>query len=164
MSVNDVKKDLDALTMTITAEFDATAERIWEMWSDPRQLERWWGPPSYPATFVDHDLSVGGRVAYFMTGPEGEKFHGWWLVEAAEPPRSLRFEDGFADEQGKPNAEMPTTVATVTITEAGGTTTMSIESKYGSREGMEQVIEMGVEQGMVEALGQIDTLLAERGA
>ena len=43
MPVTDVKKDLDALTMTVTAEFDAGAERVWEMWSDPRLLERWWG-------------------------------------------------------------------------------------------------------------------------
>ena len=57
MPVTDVNKDLDALTLTITAEFDAGAERVWEMWSDPRQLERWWGPPNFPATFVEHDLS-----------------------------------------------------------------------------------------------------------
>lgn len=160
MPVTDVNKDLDTLTMTITAEFDAGAERIWEMWSDPRQLERWWGPPSYPATFVDHDLSPGGRAAYFMTSPEGRKYHGWWRVEEAERPKRLRFEDGFADDEGRPSAEMPTNIATVTITEADGATTMSIESRFGSREGMEQVIEMGMEEGMVEALGQIDALLA----
>jgi len=160
MPVTGVNKDLDALTMTITAEFDAGAERIWEMWSDPRQLERWWGPPSHPATFVDHDLSPGGRAAYFMTSPEGKRYHGWWRIEEIEPPTRLRFEDGFADDEGNPNEGMPTTIATVTIVEADGVTTMSIESKFASREGMEQVIEMGVEQGMVESLGQIDTLLA----
>lgn len=159
MPVTDVSKDLDALTMTITAEFDAGAERVWEMWSDPRQLERWWGPPTYPATFVEHDLSPGGRAAYFMTSPEGQKYHGWWRVEAVEPPNGLRFEDGFADDEGKPNPEMPTTNSTVTIVEADGATTMSIESKYHSREGMEQAVEMGVEQGITEALGQIDALL-----
>jgi uncharacterized protein YndB with AHSA1/START domain len=163
MPVTDVNKDLDALTMTITAEFDADAERIWEMWSDPRQLERWWGPPSFPATFVDHDLSLGGRVAYFMTGPEGKKYHGWWRIEEVEPPQRLRFEDGFADDQGNPSKELPTSIATVTIAEADGTTTMSIESRFGSRAGMEQVIEMGMEQGMVESLGQIDALLAGQG-
>ncbi|HKZ15787.1 MAG TPA: SRPBCC domain-containing protein [Solirubrobacterales bacterium] len=161
MPVTEVSKDLDALTMTITAEFDGGAERIWEMWSDPRQLERWWGPPSFPATFVDHDLSVGGRAAYFMTGPEGEKFHGWWRIEEVEPPTRLRFEDGFADDEGKPNDELPKTIATVTIAEADGTTTMSIESKFSGREAMEQVIEMGAEQGMTEALGQIDALLKQ---
>lgn len=163
MPVTDVTKDPDALTMTITAEFDAGAERVWGMWSDPRQLERWWGPPSYPATFVDHDLSPGGRAAYFMTSPEGQKHHGWWRIEEVEPPRRLRFADGFADEEGKPSEGMPTMTATVTIAEADGVTTMSIESRFGSREGMEQMLEMGMEQGMVEALGQIDTLLvAER--
>jgi uncharacterized protein YndB with AHSA1/START domain len=160
MPVTDVNKDLDALTMTVTAEFDAGAERVWEIWSDPRQLERWWGPPSHPATFVDHEFAPGGRAAYFMTAPDGQKYHGWWRFEEVEPPGRLRFEDGFADEEGKPNEEMPTTVATVTITESGGATTMSIQSKFSSREGMEQTIEMGMEQGVVEALGQIDALLA----
>jgi uncharacterized protein YndB with AHSA1/START domain len=161
MPVTDVNKDPDALTMTITAEFDAGAERIWEMWSDPRQLERWWGPPSFPATFVEHDLTPGSRTAYFMTGPDGQKYHGWWRIVETEPPKRLRLEDGFADEEGNPNEEMPgPSSATVTITEVDGVTTMSIESKFASREGMEEMIEMGMEQGMIEALGQIDTLLA----
>jgi uncharacterized protein YndB with AHSA1/START domain len=117
------------------------------------------GPPSHPATFIDHEFVPGGRARYFMTGPDGSRYHGWWRFEDVEPPARLRFEDGFADEEGKPNEEMPTTIATVTIVESGGATTMSIESKFASREGMEQVIAMGAEQGMVEALGQIDALL-----
>lgn len=160
MPVTDVKKDLDALTMTITAQFDAGAERIWELWSDPRQLERWWGPPSYPATFVEHDLSPGARSAYFMTGPEGQKHHGWWQIVEVEPPNRLRIEDGFGDD-GQPNEDMPgPSSATVTITEADGVTTMSIESSFASREHIEEMLEMGMEQGMMEALGQIDALLA----
>ena len=90
MTVTSVEKDPDALTMVITAELDATVERAWQLWADPRQLERWWGPPTYPATFVDHDLSPGGRVSYFMTGPEGSKSHGYWdvvAVDAAPPAR-----------------------------------------------------------------------------
>jgi uncharacterized protein YndB with AHSA1/START domain len=163
MPVTDVKKDLDALTMTIAAEFDAPAERVWQIWADPRQLERWWGPPSHPATFTDHDLSPGGRVAYYMTAPDGERFHGWWQVEEVDPPTRLRFEDGFADADGKPNEEMPTTIATVTLSESEGRTTMAIESRFASREAMEKILEMGTEQGMREALGQIDGLLADQG-
>ncbi len=160
MPVTDVTKDLDALTMTITARFDAGAERVWQVWSDPRQLERWWGPPSHPATFVAHDLTPGGRATYFMTSPEGQKYHGWWRFEEVDPPNHLRFVDGFADDQGNPTDDLPTAVATVTITESDGTTTMTIESRYESREGMEQVLEMGVEQGITEAVGQIDGVLA----
>ena len=62
MTVKSVQKDPKALTMTITAELDATVERSWQLWADPRQLERWWGPPTYPATVVDHDLNPGGRI------------------------------------------------------------------------------------------------------
>ncbi len=160
MPVTDVKQDPASLTLTITAEFDAPAERVWEMWSDPRLLERWWGPPSFPATFVEHDLTPGGRSAYFMTGPEGQKHHGWWEIKEVEPPKRLLIEDGFADDVSF-NEDMPgPSSATVTISESDGVTTMSIESRFASREDMEQMIEMGMEQGMTEALGQIDPLLA----
>ena len=101
MTVTDVRKDPDALTLTITASFGAPIERVWQIWEDPRQLERWWGPPTYPATVVRHELHAGGRVTYFMTGPGGDRHHGWWAVRAVEPPHTLEFEDGFADEQGR---------------------------------------------------------------
>lgn len=70
MTVTEVHKDRDALTMTVAAELDAGIERAWQLWADPRQLERWWGPPMYPATFVDHDLTPGGRATYYMTDPK----------------------------------------------------------------------------------------------
>ena len=54
MTVTDVRKDPAAASMAITAEFDAAADQVWQLWEDPRLLERWWGPPSYPATVVDH--------------------------------------------------------------------------------------------------------------
>jgi uncharacterized protein YndB with AHSA1/START domain len=162
MPVADVNRDLDALTMTITAELDAAADRAWELWSDPRQLERWWGPPSHPSTFVDYDLSAGGRITYFMTGPEGERVHGRWRVEEVEPPKRLRLADDDTDDEGKPNDGGPAEM-TVTIAEVGGATTMSIESRFPDREAMERMIEMGMEQGMTETLGQIDGLLAGAG-
>jgi len=120
------------------------------------------GPPSHPATFVDHDLSPGGRTTYFMTGPEGGKFHGRWRVEDVEPPKLLRFADDDTDDEGKPNDGGPAEM-TVTIAEVDGTTTMSIESRFPDREALERAIEMRMEEGMTEALGQIDGLLAGAG-
>jgi uncharacterized protein YndB with AHSA1/START domain len=73
MSVISVDKDPVALTLTINAEYAAPIERVWALWEDPRLLEQWWGPPTYPATMVDHDLTPGGKVRYYMTGPEGDK-------------------------------------------------------------------------------------------
>jgi uncharacterized protein YndB with AHSA1/START domain len=150
------------LTMTITAEFDAGVDRVWELWSDPRQLERWWGPPSHPATFVDYDLAAGERITYYMTGPEGEKHHGRWRVEDVEPPNRLRFADDETNEEGEPSDGGPLEM-TVTIAGRDGTTTMAIESRFASREGLEQGIDAGMEQGFTETLGQADRLLAGGG-
>lgn len=160
MSVTSVHKDLEALTMTVTAEYTATIDRVWELWADPRRLERWWGPPTYPATFVDHDLRPGGHVSYFMTGPDGDKPHGWWRILSVEAPRRLEFEDGFADDAGQPNPDMPTMTMRVSLDEtATGTVRMVIETAFPSRESMEQLVAMGMEEGMTAAVGQIDDLL-----
>jgi uncharacterized protein YndB with AHSA1/START domain len=162
MTVTNVHKDPEALTMSITAELDAPVDRAWQLWADPRQLERWWGPPTFPATFVDHDLTPGGRVTYFMTGPEGDKFHGWWEVRAVEAPRRLELKDGFADDSGAPNDAMPVTIMVMTLAERdGGGTVMTIESQFPSLEAMEHLVSMGMEEGITAALGQIDGILAE---
>ena len=162
MTVTAVRKDPDALTMTVDAEFDASVERVWQLWADPRKLERWWGPPTYPATFTKHDLAPGSRVEYHMTGPEGDQPKGYWDILEVDAPHRLLVRDGFANDDGTPNEEMPTGEMEVTIQEAGeGRTRMSILNRFPSTEMMEQLLAMGQEQGMVEALGQIDAILAE---
>jgi uncharacterized protein YndB with AHSA1/START domain len=162
MTVTAVRKDPDSLTMTVDAEFDASAQRVWQLWADPRQLERWWGPPTYPATFTRHDLAPGARVEYHMTGPEGDQPKGYWEVVEVEPPHRLVFRDGFARDDGSPNTDLPVNTANVTIEElGGGRTRMSIESVFPSAEAMEQVLAMGMEEGLTQAVGQIDAILAE---
>ncbi|WP_399889918.1 SRPBCC domain-containing protein [Streptomyces sp. BBFR51] len=159
MSVTSLDKDVDNLTLTLVADFSAPVERVWRLWSDPRQLERWWGPPTYPATVEEHDLTPGGDVTYFMTGPEGDKFRGWWRVATVDAPRSLEFTDGFADAEGAPNAAMPTTTNRVTLTDRDGGTRMEMRAVFDTREQMEQLTTMGMEEGLREAAGQMDALL-----
>lgn len=160
MTVTHIEKDAATLTMVVTAELSAPVERVWELWADPRKLERWWGPPTYPATVVEHDLVPGGTVSYYMTSPEGEKFHGYWDVLAVDAPRRLELRDGFADDGGNPNTELPTTSTRVTIAERGGVTELVITTTFPSLEAMEQLIEMGMEEGLRGAMGQMDALLA----
>jgi uncharacterized protein YndB with AHSA1/START domain len=162
VTVIAVRKDPEALTMTLDAEFDAAPERVWQLWADPRQLERWWGPPTYPATFTRHDLAPGSRVEYHMTGPEGDQPRGYWDVVEADAPHRLVVRDGFANDDGTPNTDLPQGTMLVTIEQIGeGRTRMSIESRYASAEAMEQLLAMGEEQGLTEAVGQIDAILAE---
>jgi len=160
VTVTSVHKDPATKTMTIEAEFPAPVDRVWQLWDDPRQLERWWGPPTYPATVLDHDLRPGGQVTYFMTGPEGDKHGGWWRIVAVDAPRALEFEDGFADSDGNPDPTMPTMIVRVRLAERPeGGTRMEITSTFPSAEAMDQMIAMGMEEGMSAALGQIDELL-----
>jgi uncharacterized protein YndB with AHSA1/START domain len=162
MTVTAVRKDTNALTLTLDAEFDAPPERVWQLWSDPRQLERWWGPPTYPATFTSHDFRTGGRVEYHMTGPEGDQPHGFWEITEADTPHRLAFRDGFANADGTPNTDMPLNDVEVTIEAiGGGRTRMSILSRFPDVAAMEQLLGMGMEEGLKEAVGQIDDILAE---
>ncbi|MDR6118587.1 uncharacterized protein YndB with AHSA1/START domain [Aeromicrobium sp. SORGH_AS981] len=160
MPVTDVQKDLDQRTLTITAEFAAPVERVFGIYADPRQLERVWGPPSFPATFVDHDLSEGGRITYYMTGPEGQRFGGWWEVTAVDAPHGFDFRDGFADDDLQPVEGMPVSTNTYRFEPIDGGTRAVDTSTYATLEALQQVIDMGVEEGSRLAIDQIDVLLA----
>ncbi len=161
MSLTSIEKDVDTLSMVVTCDFDRPVDAVWQLWADPRKLERWWGPPTYPATVVDHDLVPGGRVSYFMTGPEGDEHAGWWRVIAVDNPHSFEIEDGFSDEDGNPNDSMPTTMMHVSLEEqAEGGTRMVIASTFPSRGAMEQMLTMGLEEGLTAAIDQIDAILA----
>jgi uncharacterized protein YndB with AHSA1/START domain len=160
MSVISVEKDLESLSLILVAEFDAPIERVWQLWADPRQLERWWGPPTHPATVEKHHLAAGGEVTYVMTGPGGEKSRGWWRVTSVDPPRSLEFTDGFAGRDGTPIAETPTTAVQVRLSEHAGGTRMELRFDFDSRERMEQLEHLGAFEVYPQSVGQMDALLA----
>jgi len=160
MSIVSIDKDAENLRLVLVAEFAAPIERVWQLWSDPRQLERWWGPPSHPATFEEHDLSEGGTVTYFMTGPEGERTRGWWRVTAAEPPRALEFTDGFADAEGAPNGDLPATAVRVRLAERDGTTRMELRFTFESGEHMAMLERWGAFDVFPQSVAQMDAIVA----
>ena len=161
MTVISSHKNAEALSFTVVAEFDAGVERVWQVWEDPRKLERWWGPPTWPATFDRHDFVSGGKASYYMTGPEGEKSRGWWRFTSIEAPHRLEFDDGFADENGDPVPAMGTSHAVMELEGIGNRTRMTMVSTFDSAEALEKVFAMGMEEGMKQALAQIDAILAE---
>ena len=161
MPVTDVTHDLDTRTLVITAEFAAPVERVWQVYADPRQLEQVFGPPTYPATFVEHDLVPGGKANYYMTSPEGERYYGWWKILSVEEPRGFTFEDGFAgDDSFEPLPDMPVSKNVYAFESTDAGTRAVFTATYDSAEGLEKVLEMGVIEGSTEAINQIDTLLA----
>ena len=161
MPLTSVEKDLDALTMTITADFPVPVRRLWDAYADPRQLERFWGPPGWPATFTRHDMFPGGYSSYYMTGPDGERSGGLWEFQAVDEGRSFVVRDGFARDDGSLNTDMPTMLMTFSFEETPeGSRVVSVTS-FPSLEELEQLVEMGMEEGTREAMGQMDDVLAD---
>jgi uncharacterized protein YndB with AHSA1/START domain len=153
--------DVKALTLTTTAELLAPVERAWQLVSDPRKLERWWGPPEWPATFVRFEFEPEGRAHYYMQGPDGERMHGWWRFVSITAPRELLIEDGFADDQGEPSGDLGVTTANITFEPIAAGTRVTIVSGFESAEQLEEMAKMGMEDGMRLALGQMQQILDE---
>ncbi|MFZ5475737.1 MAG: SRPBCC family protein [Myxococcota bacterium] len=161
MPVTSIVSDPATLTLTATGEYPVPVERLWKAWADPRQLERFWGPPQWPATFTRHDMTEGGRAEYFMTGPHGETSRGYWRFVRVEAPRAFEVLDGFANPDGTPNRDFPEMrmvfrfEATPTGSRFVGVTT------FPSVEAMERLLAMGMQEGLTAALGQLDDVLAD---
>jgi uncharacterized protein YndB with AHSA1/START domain len=149
------------LTLTIVADFDATPERVWGVWEDPRKLERWWGPPTFPATFTRHDFVVGGESRYFMTGPAGETPGGWWRIDAIDRPHRLDFANGLAGDDGEPAPGVEPAKAYMILEAVEGGTRMTAVTQFLDVEQMQLLLGMGMEEGMALAIGQIDALLSQ---
>ena len=160
MSITGVDTDYDSLTITLIADFDSPIDQVWELWSDPRKLERWWGPPGYPATVEKHVLAPGGEVTYFMTGPEGDQHWGMWRVTSVDPPTSLQFTDAFADPDGTPLEDAPVSEISIRLLEREGGTRMEMRSSFESRGDMEKWVSTGTLEGWQQAISQMDVLLA----
>ena len=164
MPITSVEKDLDQLTITIVADFAAPVRRLWDAYTDPRQIERFWGPPTYPATFLRHDAAVGGRSVYKMTGPEGDEHFGCWEWTAVDAPRSFEVVDWFADETGAANKDLPATRADFAFEETDAGSRLTTTSHFDSIEQMQELLDMQVLEGTRDAMSQIDAVLADLAA
>jgi len=164
MTVVSSHRDPERLTLAITSEFAAPPTPVWRVWEDAQQLSRWWGPPTWPATFTRHDFAVDGRSHYYMTGPEGEHAYGAWMVTDLAAPHRLEFTDAFANADGEFLDDPAPMRIEVSIEDGGPGSRMTVTTHFTSLEHLQQVADMGMEEGMTLALGQIDDLLAERAS
>jgi len=159
MPLTSVTKDAAKLTLTVVGDYPVSQKRLWDAFADPRQLERFWGPPFMPATFTRHDMKVGGRAEYFLTGQNGEKWSGSWKFTAVNPISSFEAEDGEDNAEDK---NMPSSMKfTFEATPTGSRVT--VVTQFPSVEAMEQVAK-GMEEGLRAAMPQLDAVLAERSA
>lgn len=159
MPVTEVTTDPEQLTMTLTAEFEASVDRLWEVFTDPRQLERFWGPPTWPATFTSFDARPGGVAEYHMTGPKGERSAGRWEFLAIDAPRRFEVIDSFVGDDGTPMDGFPS-MRMIFEFEADATRSrLRNVSYFDSVEALEQVVAMGAVEGSTLAMNQLDRVL-----
>ncbi len=161
MPIVSIANDPEALTTTVIAEFSVPVERLWNAYADPRQLERFWGPPDYPSKFTRHDLFPGGRSHYVMTGPEGDKAPGFWEFLSVDPGKSFEVRDGFADEAGNENADFPAVRVVFAFEATPEGSRLVTTTHFPTLEALEQLMAMGMAEGFEAAMGQIDGVLAD---
>lgn len=161
MPITSVSKDPTTLTMTVVAEFPVPVQRLWDAYADPRQLELFWGPPTYPARFTRHDMYPGGRSEYAMTGPGGDVSRGYWEFLAVQPLESFEVRDGFADADGSANEELPSMRMVFSFAATDTGSLVRTTTYFTTVEDLDQLIAMGMEQGMREAMGQMDAVMAD---
>jgi uncharacterized protein YndB with AHSA1/START domain len=161
MPITSVQSDPAALTLTASGEYEVPVERLWEAFADPRQLERFWGPPQWPATFTRHDMTEGGRSEYFMSGPNGEISRGYWQIERVVPYREFAVRDGFCTPDGSANAAMPECRMHVRFEATARGSRFIAVSTFSDVESMERLLAMGMQEGLTAALGQLDGVLAD---
>jgi uncharacterized protein YndB with AHSA1/START domain len=153
MPLTSVTRDVATLTLTIVGDYPVSQQRLWDAFTDPRQLERFWGPPDYPVRFTRQELGVGGRGEYFMTGPDGETMNGSWEFTAVDPISSFEVIDGDGDLSG------PSSITFTFETTTTGSR-MTAVTHFPTIEAAEKVMQ-DMEDGLRAALPQLYDVLAE---
>jgi uncharacterized protein YndB with AHSA1/START domain len=145
--------------VTITRTFDAPARLLFEAYSKPEHIMRWFGPKGWPVTLCEMDFRVGGRFRFAMTGPSGKQntpFGGEYLEIVKD--RKIVYDNGFLT----PGAGRM--IVTVTFDEGrDGKTTLSIHTLFESIAMRRSHMSRGYEQGTNSGLDQLADLVAEMG-
>lgn len=158
----DFKVDKAAKTVEITAVFDAGLDLVWDAYTKPELLDRWWAPKPFVSKTKAMDFRVGGRRFYAMVSPEGyEK----WSVQkyiSITPKTNFKLFNAFSD--ADENLQLPGSEWDLNFAEHNGKTTVTISIYNESLERMETLLAMGFREGITATLGQLVKLLSERGS
>lgn len=144
-------------TVYITREFNADLELVWEAWTTPELLDKWWGPKPFVTKTKVMNFEVGGRRFFAMVSPEG---HERWFIQkftSISPKTNFKTSNTFADKDENP--ELQGSEWDFTFSEQNGTTKVSITIYNESLARMEKMIEMGTLQGCAMQYQNLDELL-----
>ena len=149
------------LEIVMTRVFNAPRTRVFDAWTKPELLARWFGPRGWTMPVCEIDLRPGGAYRYVLRGPDGSEIvmRGVYR-EIVRPERLVTTEafDGFSEEGWRPEDE---TVTTAVLTEQDGKTTWTATVLYPSQEVRDAaVIQSGMEAGAADSFDRLAELLA----
>jgi uncharacterized protein YndB with AHSA1/START domain len=145
--------------MIVTHTFDAPVERVWQAWSDPDQVMKWWGPHGFTSPMCRMDFREGGTTLVSMRSDQGWELVNSWTYRSIEPMERIEFVQGFADGDGNRlspvDVGLPPTIPqevrhVLTFSPVDAATTELTVHEFGypdeqiaevSRAGMEQVLD-----------------------
>jgi uncharacterized protein YndB with AHSA1/START domain len=150
--------DKETKTVSITAEFDAKRDLVWDAYTKPELLDQWWAPKPLASRTKVMEFREGGRRFYAMVSPEGDEL-GWAVQKytSITPKTNFKFFNAFADKDENP--ELPGSEWDHTFSEQNGTTKVSITIYNESLERLERILD-GFTQGMKMSLSNLENLLA----
>lgn len=146
-------------TVSITKEFAAPVDLVWDAYTKPELLDQWWAPKPYASRTKVMDFREGGKRFYAMVSPEGTEK---WVLQkytSITPKTNFKLFNTFADADETP--ELPGSDWDLHFTDQGGTTMVSISIYNESLERLERMIEMGFVEGAKAQLQNLEELLAK---
>lgn len=146
-------------TICVKRDFNATLQQVWQAWTTAELLDQWWGPKPWRAETKTMDFREGGHWLYAMVGPEGERHWGRADYIRIKKEESFSAKDGFCDENGTMNSELPQNLWEILFRETGDKVLVDIILTFDSLEDLETNIQMGFREGFTIGLNQLDELL-----
>ena len=161
MSANttQVVKDLKEKSVRVSREFNAPVALVWRAFTESEILDKWWGPAPWRAETKFQDFSVGGYWLYAMVGPENQKHWGRMNYLSIDVNKNFHLEDVFCDENGIVNPELPVSKGSNVFTATANGTRVEFKMNYSTEEQLQQIIEMGFEQGITICMEQLNQLI-----
>lgn len=155
----DFLADKQNNTLTIRREFLAGRALVWDCYTKSELLDQWFAPKPLTTKTKSMDFREGGHWHYAMIEPNGTEYWGLTHYKKIQPIDYYTTTDAFSNEAGEINEALPQAAWRVTFTDKGENALVETVVTYKSLADLEQVIQMGMEQGMMATLEKLDELL-----
>ena len=149
----------DKNTITIKREFAAKRQLVWDCHTKSELLDQWFAPKPLTTKTKFMDFSEGGHWLYAMVDPGGQEYWGRTDYQTIRPIDNYTALDGFCDNTGALNPDLPRSQWNVTFSDVASHTLVETVVSYTSPEALEQVINMGLKEGLASTLERLDELL-----